>query len=65
VIDVPGDINEIYGTKQRGGFVEVMYPVLKRKMLLFENAVINVNLRGEKIDYIAVQKKPAVTCSFS
>ena len=50
-IDVPEDINEIYGTKQRGGFVEIMYPVLKRKMLLFENAVINVNLRGERIDY--------------
>jgi len=50
-IDVPEDINEIYGTKQKGGFVEVMYPVLKRKMLKFENAVITVNLRGEKIDY--------------
>jgi len=51
MIDVPEDINEIYGTQQRGGFIEVMYPVLKRKMLMFENAVINVNLRGEKIDY--------------
>ena len=50
-IDVPADIDEIYGTRQWGGFVEVVYPVLKRKMLMFENAVLNINLRGERIDY--------------
>ena len=50
-IDVPSDINEIYGTKQWGGFIEVVYPILKRKMLVFENAVLNINLRGERIDY--------------
>jgi len=50
-IDVPSDINEIYGTQQWGGFIEVVYPVLKRKILVFENAVININLRAERIDY--------------
>ena len=50
-IDVPADIQEIYGTKQLGTFLELSYPVLKRTMLGFENAVLNVNLRGEKTDY--------------
>ena len=50
-VEVPDDISEIYGTRQFGTFLELSYPVLKRKMLGFENAVLNVNLRGEKTDY--------------
>lgn len=50
-VEVPNDLREIYGTKQFGTFLELSYPLLKKKMIGFENAVLNVNLRGEKTDY--------------
>lgn len=50
-VDVPEDISEIYGRKQWGGSAEVLYPLLRKKMLGFENAVINAGLRAERVDY--------------
>ena len=50
-VEVPNDLREIYGTKQYGTFLELSYPVLKKKMLGFENAALHINLRGEKTDY--------------
>ncbi|MCF8417853.1 MAG: hypothetical protein K9G63_03150 [Melioribacteraceae bacterium] len=50
-IDVPKDITEIYGTKQWGGYVEIIYPIMRREILGFEKAVVNVGLRLERIDY--------------
>lgn len=50
-VDVPADISELYGNRQYGTFLELSYPVLKRKMLGFENAALHVNLRGERADY--------------
>jgi hypothetical protein len=50
-IDVPQEISEVYGTKQWGGFVDLVYPVMQRRVLKFDNAVLNVSLRAERIDY--------------
>lgn len=50
-IEVPDDLKDIYATNQYGTFIEFSYPVIKRKMIGFENAVINLNLRAERIDY--------------
>lgn len=50
-IDVPGSISDIYGSKQWGGFIDIIYPVMQRKMLMFEKAVVNVSLRAERADY--------------
>ena len=50
-IDVPKDIAEIYGTKQWGGYLEIVYPILQRELLGFEKAIINIGLRLERIDY--------------
>lgn len=50
-LDVPGDLSEIYGEKQWGGYIEVVYPLLRRKMFGFENAVVNAAIRAELIDY--------------
>ena len=50
-IQVPNNLKEIYGTQQSGAFLEFSYPVLKRKMIGFENSVLNVNARMERIDY--------------
>ena len=50
-IEVPDDLKDLYAENQYGTFVEFSYPVFKRKMIGFENAVINLNLRAERIDY--------------
>lgn len=50
-IQVPNDLKDIYGSAQYGAFLELTYPVLKRKMLGFSNAVLNANLRAERTDY--------------
>ena len=49
-IDLPEDISEIYGSKQRGGFVDLIYPVISSNVFGFENSVINTSLRLEQID---------------
>ncbi|MHC4149666.1 MAG: hypothetical protein ACYSR5_09305 [Planctomycetota bacterium] len=50
-IDVPEDISEIYGKKQWGAYAEVVYPIIRRNILNYENAAVNANLRLERIDY--------------
>ena len=50
-IDVPADIAEIYGEKQWGGYVEILYPLLRRKLFGFENASLNAGVRLERVDY--------------
>lgn len=50
-VDVPENLSELYGKKQYGTFLELSYPILKRKMIGFENALLNMNMRGERIDY--------------
>ncbi len=50
-IDVPQDIAEIYGREQYGGFIDIISPIIDRKMLGFENARINASLRLEKVDF--------------
>lgn len=50
-IDVPYSVDEIYGKKQWGGYVECIYPVLRGSWLGFDQALLNTNLRLEMIDY--------------
>lgn len=50
-VQVPNDLKDIYGSSQYGTFLELSYPVLKRKILGFEGSVINTSLRAERIDY--------------
>ena len=49
-IDVPEDISEIYGSRQMGGFIDLIYPILNTKIFGFENSVINASLRFEQVD---------------
>ena len=51
IIDVPESAGQFFGSKQWGAYIEGVYPVLKRKILSFENSVLNLNLRFEAIDY--------------
>ncbi len=50
-VDVPDTYTEQYGRKQQGGFVDLVQPVIKKPMMGFENAVLNVALRLEYVDW--------------
>jgi hypothetical protein len=50
-IDVPKDISEIFGTKQWGGYLDIVYPIIQANILGFDNSVINLAVRLERVDY--------------
>lgn len=50
-VDVPDTYTEQYGKKQAGGFVDLVQPILKRPMLGFERATLNVAARIEYVDW--------------
>lgn len=50
-VDVPAAAGPFFGTRQHGGYVEVVYPVLSHSILGYENTFLNLNLRLEGIDY--------------
>lgn len=50
-IEVPKNISEIFGTKQWGGYLDIVYPIIKANILGFDNSVINLAVRLERIDY--------------
>ncbi len=50
-IDVPGTYTQQYGNKQQGGFIDIVQPILKRKMFGWENSTLNLAFRTEYSDY--------------
>lgn len=50
-VEVPDDVDEIYGSSQHGGFLEAGYTILKKKLLGFDDAKLSVHTRFEMIDY--------------
>lgn len=50
-IDVPQTIFQVYGSKQWAGFIDLVYPVMTRRMLKFEKAVLSASIRAERADY--------------
>jgi hypothetical protein len=50
-VDVPDTYTEQFGRKQQGGFVDVVQPVLKKPMMGFEKAVLNLAVRLEYVDW--------------
>ncbi len=51
MIDIPVNSIPQLGNKQQGGFMDIVQPVLKRKMLGWENSTLNIALRMEYTDY--------------
>lgn len=51
LIDVPSTFTQQYGNKQNGGFVDIVQPLVRRKILGFENSSFNAALRLEYADY--------------
>ncbi len=50
-IDVPSTYTQQYGNKQQGGFMDVIQPLIKKKMFGFEKASFNLALRLEYVDW--------------
>jgi hypothetical protein len=50
-VNLPPGYTQQFGSKQQGGFVDFVQPVIKRPMLGFENAVVNISLRLEYADW--------------
>jgi hypothetical protein len=50
-VDVPATYTEQFGNKQHGGFIDIVQPVLKRNILGWKDATINIALRGEYVDW--------------
>jgi hypothetical protein len=51
MVDVPDTYTQQYGEKQEGGFVDVVQPLFRRRMLGFNEAVLNVACRLEMVDW--------------
>lgn len=50
-VDVAETYGQQFGDKQAGGFVDVVQPVVRRSMLGFQQAVLNVAVRLEMVDW--------------
>ena len=52
-VDVPSTYTPQFGRRQQGGFLDVVQPVLRRRIFGWEGATLNVAVRGEFADYNA------------
>ena len=52
-VEVPGAISEIYGDKQFGGFIDIVYPIAKIDILNIKGIEVNAALRVEYADFNA------------
>ena len=50
-VNVPSTFTQQYGRKQQGGFLDIVQPVIKKKMLGWNDAVLNIACRFEYVDW--------------
>jgi hypothetical protein len=50
-VDIPDTYSQQFGRKQHGGFLDIIQPVFKRKILGWDDAVINISCRLEYVDW--------------
>lgn len=50
-VNVPATYTEQFGGKQHGGFIDLVQPVLKKNILGWKDAVLNIALRAEYVDW--------------
>ena len=50
-VDVPKSYSEQFGNKQFGGFLDIVQPVVKRTIAGWKDAVINIAVRMEYVDW--------------
>jgi hypothetical protein len=51
VVDVPETYSQAFGEKQWGGYLDIIYTLLQRKVLDWEKAKLNIGARLEYVDY--------------
>lgn len=50
-VNVPSTFTQQYGNKQQGGFLDMVQPLIKKKMLGWPNATLNLACRLEYVDW--------------
>lgn len=50
-VNVPGIFSQQYGSRQHGGFIDIVQPIIKKKMLDWDNASLNIACRLEYVDF--------------
>ncbi len=50
-VNVPATYTEQFGNRQQGGFVDFVQPIVKRNILGWKDAVLNIALRAEYVDW--------------
>ncbi|MEO8590045.1 MAG: hypothetical protein ABI432_11780 [Flavobacteriales bacterium] len=51
LVDVPGSYTQQYGTRQQGGYLDIVQPIVQRRILGFDGAVLNLACRMEHVDW--------------
>jgi len=50
-VDVPSYYTQQYGSKQHGGFIDIVQPILKKRIWVWRNATLNLACRFEFVDW--------------
>lgn len=50
-VDVPDTYTQQFGKKQYGGFIDIVQPIIRKKMFGFEKASLNLAFRTEYVDW--------------
>ena len=50
-VDIASGYLQNFGKKQKGGYLDIVQPILKRKMFGWENATLNLAFRTEYVDW--------------
>lgn len=50
-VNVPSTFTEQYGSKQQGGFIDIVQPLIQKRMLGWQNASLNLACRLEYVDW--------------
>ncbi len=50
-VNVPATFTQQYSNKQQGGFLDIVQPIIKKKMLGWNDAVLNIACRLEYVDW--------------
>lgn len=50
-VDVPETYSQQFGDRQQGGFVDIVQPILRRNLIGFKQATLNLALRMEYVDW--------------
>ena len=51
MVDVPDTYSQQFGSRQQGGFVDIVQPILRKNIFGFEKSVINLACRLEYVDW--------------